>query len=156
MHSSVRKQKVGGFDLKTHIRDKKGHVASVNPYRLVVENKEYKFERPPQSGHWYDADGKPIAPPSGFKSHEQIKKEKGNKVEKQEESVDLQAVLARLEALEKENAELKAQAESEEAESPLDESAGDAPDLSEELELIKEAGVEPAKVAPGFLKGLLK
>jgi hypothetical protein len=154
MHSSVRKQKVSGFDLKTHIRDKKGHVVSANPYRLVVENKEYKFERPPQSGHWFDSDGKPIAPPSGFKSAEQIKKA-GGKAAKQEASVDVDALLAKIAELEAKNAELEAGSEEDE-ESPLDESAGEAPDVSEEIELIKEAGVDPKQATPSFLKGLLK
>lgn len=43
------------FDLTVHKRDRKGHVTSANPYRLVIENGVQRFERPPNSGNWYDA-----------------------------------------------------------------------------------------------------
>jgi hypothetical protein len=43
------------FDLKTHHRDKKGHIVRTTPYRLRVVNGVQKFERPIGSGKWYDA-----------------------------------------------------------------------------------------------------
>lgn len=44
-----------GFDLKTHHRDKKGHIVEVTPYKLRIVNGVQRFERPVGSGKWYDA-----------------------------------------------------------------------------------------------------
>jgi hypothetical protein len=45
------------FDLRTHIRDSKGKIVQVQPYRVTVENGQQVFERPPGSGKYYAADG---------------------------------------------------------------------------------------------------
>lgn len=156
MHSSQKKNHQM-FDLKTHSRGKDGKVSRSNPYRLVIENGVSKFERPPNSGYWYDAQNNLIQKPKAG----EVKK-----AEKKQE-VDIEAALAKLAALEAENAELKSQLDESE-ETTGNEIIDDlaipvAPevDLSEEAELMAAAGVESAKIEevkkgfqmPGFLKG---
>jgi len=46
------------IDLKTHIRDKKGNITSFNHYVLHVKDGVQRFERPPNSGIFYDGSGK--------------------------------------------------------------------------------------------------
>lgn len=45
------------FDLRTHIRGPKGNIISEQPYRCVIDNGEVRYERPIDSGTWYDASG---------------------------------------------------------------------------------------------------
>lgn len=48
-------QESAGFDLRTHIFDKRGRLTGKNPYRLHVRNGERLFERPVGSGNlWYE------------------------------------------------------------------------------------------------------
>ena len=51
------------FDLTVQVRDKKGNIVKVQPYKLVIENGMQKFERPVGSGIWYDAGGTLISKP---------------------------------------------------------------------------------------------
>lgn len=53
------------FDLSTHIRDgKTGAVVRTQPYRLVIDGGNRKFERPVGSGMWYDEGGTLIESPT--------------------------------------------------------------------------------------------
>lgn len=45
------------FDLLVHRRDNKGKIVSESPYRMLVVNGQQQFERPLDSGLWYDANG---------------------------------------------------------------------------------------------------
>ena len=49
-----------GFDLRTQKVNKKGQVTSKSPYRLYIDRGVQKFERPPGSGKFYNADGSEI------------------------------------------------------------------------------------------------
>lgn len=51
------------FDLTVHKRNKKGEVTHVQPYKLYIENGNQKFERPPNSGNFFDAAGNPLSKP---------------------------------------------------------------------------------------------
>lgn len=44
-------------NLYVHQRDKKGSVASINPYRLVIQNGQYLYEVPAGSGKFYTQAG---------------------------------------------------------------------------------------------------
>jgi len=48
------------FDYKTHLRNKKGKVYAVQPYKMYVNKNGTKFERPPNSGIFFNADGSPM------------------------------------------------------------------------------------------------
>ena len=58
------------FDYRVKTFDKKGRVASNNPYRLVIENGVKKLERPPHSGYWYDEGGALLSSPEMAKEKE--------------------------------------------------------------------------------------
>ena len=45
------------FDFRTQRMNKKGQVTSKTPYRLFIDKGVQKFERPPKSGVFYNADG---------------------------------------------------------------------------------------------------
>lgn len=45
------------FDLRTHIYNKEGKVVSTNFYRRVVDKNGVQYERPVNSGIWYNEDG---------------------------------------------------------------------------------------------------
>ena len=49
------KEEQKGFDLRTHLRNKDGHIETVQPYRAIFEGDKLTFERPPGSGNIYDA-----------------------------------------------------------------------------------------------------
>lgn len=102
------------FDLKTHIRDGKGRIASENHYRLTIENGVHKYERPPGSKMFYDAAGSLISAP------------KQQKVV--EPKVDVDAKIAELETV---------------SMTAKDVAVDDLPksaDLSEEIALMEKAG----------------
>lgn len=49
------------FDLRTHIRDpKSGKVLQHQPYVLIIEGGQRKFERPVGSGNYWTEGGQPI------------------------------------------------------------------------------------------------
>lgn len=52
--------KAAAFDLRTHIRDKKGVVVQVNPYSLKIENGRQVFKRGP---NYFNPDGTCIRGP---------------------------------------------------------------------------------------------
>ena len=64
------------FDLRTHIRDKNGHIINVNPYRLTIVNGQRLFERPVDSGLKYYENGEPTP-----ETIELLKKQTESKVE---------------------------------------------------------------------------
>jgi hypothetical protein len=74
------------FDLRTHIRDSKGKIVQVQPYRVTVENGQQVFERPPGSGKYYAADGARIeyaGPPlKQVPSHDEVVHEGLTKADK--------------------------------------------------------------------------
>ena len=51
------------FDLSVHKRNAKGQIVRKEPYRLVVEAGQKKYERPPGSGFFYAEDGSLISQP---------------------------------------------------------------------------------------------
>jgi hypothetical protein len=116
------------FDLKTHIRNKKGQVSSVNPYKLVIENGVKKFERPPNSGNWFNEDG----------SVDKVAKAVPKPVVKEFKPEAFQAMIEELQA---KNEALQAKLEAAEAEEEIEIEAPAAEELdnSEELALIAEA-----------------
>ncbi len=61
----MKQAKKQGFDLRTHVRDGKGNIVKVNPYRLHVVNGNREFERPPGSGWFYTEGGDLIRKPKG-------------------------------------------------------------------------------------------
>lgn len=144
------KNKKIGFDLKTHIRDKKGKVVREDAYRLVIKNGVYEFERPKFSGNWYAADGSLIRSEKKSKEIQQVP---------QAPEVDKDALLKRIAELEAQNEALLSQeAEAEEAiDTALDEIPVAAElDNSEELAIMEAAKAQeskPAFKAPKFLGG---
>lgn len=144
------KNKKIGFDLKTHIRDKKGKVIREDAYRLVVKNGVYEFERPKFSGNWYAADGS------------LIRSEKKAKVEPQAPQApeaNKEDLLKRIAELEAKNEALEAQNQEVEevVETALDEiPPAEVLDNSEELALIEAAKAQEPKQGfkvPNFLGG---
>ena len=144
------------FDLNVHVRNAKGQIVDENHYRLTIKNGIKEFERPPGSGNFYDEGGtlmrqvKPKVDPKAV-----IKNEK-----------QMQDILAQLEELKAQNAELQAQLnEEKELEEPssLDVIVPEIPltetDNSEEIALMKAAGalddakaLEEASKKPLFSK----
>lgn len=51
------------FDLRVHIRNAKGRLVRKQPYRLVIEKGAQLFERPVDSGYWYNAAGELVKQP---------------------------------------------------------------------------------------------
>lgn len=156
------------FNLKVHERDSKGNIKRANHYRLEIKNGVKTFERPPGSGYFYAENGALIASPKPRSGEGNI----GQTHAKPE--FDQEALLAQLEALKAENAALKTQDEGEGANADElsevhmtvnDVEVNDVPggggmiDLSEEIALMKEAGVDtsalekkPLFSKPSFLK----
>lgn len=134
------KNKKIGFDLKTHIRDKKGKVVREDAYRLAIKNGVYEFERPKFSGNWYAADGSLIR--SEKKSKEILQAP-------QAPEADKEALLKRIAELEAQNESLLAK--DAEAEKAVDTALDEIPpaadlDNSEELALMESAqAVTPAQ-----------
>lgn len=135
------------FDLKTHVRDGKGKITHENHYILNVVNHVQEFERPPGSGYIYDSSGKLIRSPdeSTKATMTQAKPLK---------EVDTDKLLAQI-------ADLKSQLNEKDKiniEEPHLE--GKEVDLSEEIALMKQAGVDPTAieatikpfVKPNYLK----
>lgn len=60
---------VEGFDLRTEIRDSKtGKIIKKQPYRLKLSAEGELFERPVDSGFWYDRAGKLVKSPKKSES----------------------------------------------------------------------------------------
>lgn len=81
------------FDLKTHIRDKKGQIIGFNHYTLHINEGIQMFERPPGSGNMYDATGKLV------KEGEAKKQEQVSSGPESDAQAEIQALKAELEAL---------------------------------------------------------
>lgn len=57
------------FDFRTHIRDQKtGQVIKDNTYRRVQDERGTRYERPIDSGIWYDETGKLLEQPASKQS----------------------------------------------------------------------------------------
>lgn len=63
------------FDLKTHIRNKNGHITSTQPYRLIINGGVQMFERPPGSGNFFYLNGEPIAKVDEKKAEKELLKD---------------------------------------------------------------------------------
>lgn len=146
----MSKNKKIGFDLKTHIRDKKGKVVREDAYRLVIKNGVYEFERPKFSGNWYAADGSLIRSEKKSKEIQQAP---------QAPEADKDALLKRIAELEAQNESLVAK--DQEVEEAIDTALDEIPaaaelDNSEELAIMQAAQVQEPKAAfkaPKFLGG---
>ena len=145
------------FPLTTHVRDAKGNIAREDHYRLTIEKGIKKFERPPGSGMFYDEQGNLM---SGSKQAKPSAKPefKNDDLASQIESLKAQLQLkdekiAELTSDENQLAEIKITA----AEVTIDDipsiPASQA-DNSEEIALMKQAGVDTAEVEAksGFVK----
>lgn len=65
-----------GFDMTVHKRNGKGAIVDIQPYRLVIENGIKRFERPVDSGFWYDEAGTLIKEPKELKESAELHKGK--------------------------------------------------------------------------------
>lgn len=134
----MKKNKQSGsqFDLKVHARDGKGHIKSANHYRLEIKNGIKRFERPPGSGNFFAENGEPI-------------EIKGKKIEVKPVPEFNEADLV------DEVKEISMTAD----DVKVDDVEGSS-DISEELEIMKAAGVDASKIEekkalfskPSFLK----
>ncbi len=106
------------FDLRTHVRDKKnGQVIAENHYKLIIDGGIMTFERPLNSGTWYNADGT-------FLRQDKVDTPV---VVKPQAEVDMDALLFKVAELEVKNAELKAAVEDSGGEAAEPEEAKETP-----------------------------
>lgn len=138
------------FDLKVHVRDAKGKIKQSNPYRLQIKDGIKTFERPPGSGYFYAENGDLIKSPKVTNAFNPPKVE-----------FNADALTAELEQLKAQNEALKAKLEAKVEVTETDEQEEvnltvddikvddikvDKVDISEEIQLMKEAGVDAAKI----------
>lgn len=143
------------FDLKVHQRDAKGHIKRANHYRLTIKNGIKEFERPPGSGLIYAENGELIRTE---------KKQVAMATAPEAKSFNEQELLAQIEELKAKLAEKEVVGEGEEIHQTVDDVKTDdvvgSADLSEEIALMKEAGVDTTELEskkplfskPSFLK----
>ena len=136
------------FDLRTHPRDAKGQIGQENHYRLVIDNGEKRFERPPGSGWIYTEADDLISKPKD-KPVESVQPDESGVYSKAlvhglESQVN--ELKAKLQALEEAGSVESVQASALTDVSDIPVSAD--VDLSEEIELMKQAGVDPESVIP--------
>lgn len=98
------------FDLTVHRRNSKGEIVGKEPYRLEINQGQRRFERPVNSGIWYNEGGE-LLPESKLRIAELEAKAKADK----------EAVEAKAQAEARELAAVKAKAQ--QAESALAENA---------------------------------
>ncbi len=106
------------FDLQTHVRDAKGNIVKVQPYRLTIINGVHEYERPPGSGWVYTAGNDLIRKPSDKQIKAQEAQEFSND-ELKKQIQDLQDQLksqASFVKLEEDDAEISAPIDAEVAE----------------------------------------
>lgn len=143
------------FDLKVHVRDRKGNVVSANPYKLTIVNGVKEFERPPGSGYIYTEGGELLRKPKdGQAKPVEAKQEFSNEELKRQ----IESLQNQLDVKNKSEDEIHMTASEIEVDDILTVAAADA-DNSEEIALMEKAGAveEAAKVraaskAKQFLK----
>lgn len=80
-----------GFDYRVEIRNRKGKVTQLQPYRMKVDKNGTKLERPPGSGNWYNPDGTLLSGPIKDAREAEIKQaqEKSQKLDQLIEQVEV-------------------------------------------------------------------